>query len=107
MAVIAASSPLLPWIPPARSRACCWLFGVKTPKITGLLYFNETLVKPISGTKLASRICQVIDSPRPFIDVIGYFGPDRRRQAVPFRGRDRRVTTAEQIQVINDRTQEF
>ncbi len=51
---------------------------------------NEMLVKPISGKLLASRICSVIDHPRPFIRTSNYFGPDRRRQDLPFHGEDRR-----------------
>lgn len=54
---------------------------------------NETLVKPISGNTLASRICSVIDRPRPFIKAPGFFGPDRRRQEMPFTGTDRRSAT--------------
>lgn len=60
---------------------------------------HETLVKPVSGTSLASRICSVIDHPRPFINAPTYFGPDRRRHEVPFRGMDRRIIAAEQIEV--------
>lgn len=60
---------------------------------------NETLVKPISGTGLASRICSVIDNPRPFIKIPTYFGPDRRRKAIPHKGIERRVTKAEEIKV--------
>jgi two-component system chemotaxis response regulator CheY len=65
---------------------------------------NETLVKPISGTALAARICSVIDNPRQFISAPGYFGPDRRRQDVPYRGHDRRTTKAEDMQVIHGRS---
>lgn len=60
---------------------------------------NESLVKPISGSSLASRICTVIDNPRPFIRAPGYFGPDRRRQEIPYRGADRRIKPATEIQV--------
>src|SRR5690606_412228 len=45
-AVMAASSPLFPCLPPALSSACSMLLGVKTPKTTGLSYFNETLTRP-------------------------------------------------------------
>lgn len=62
---------------------------------------NEVLVKPVSGTKLASRICTVIDTPRPFIQVPGYFGPDRRRHNTPIAGRDRRVTKPDFIEVMH------
>ena len=37
MAVIAASTPLLPSFPPALSSACCKVLVVRTPKITGHL----------------------------------------------------------------------
>ena len=60
---------------------------------------NETLVKPISGNSLASRICSVIDHPRPFIKAPDYFGPDRRRQTVAYTGRERRVTQAVEVKV--------
>lgn len=58
---------------------------------------NETLVKPVSAKGLASRICSVIDNPRPFVNVPGFFGPDRRRQQIKFVGPDRRKTKPEEI----------
>jgi CheY-like chemotaxis protein len=61
---------------------------------------NETLVKPVSAKGLAQRICSVIDHPRPFINVPGFFGPDRRRQQIRFTGLDRRVTKTEEIITI-------
>lgn len=64
---------------------------------------NESLVKPISGTGLASRICSVIDNPRPFISVPGYFGPDRRRQEMAFTGEDRRKSPIQKVKVMNDK----
>lgn len=63
---------------------------------------NETLVKPISGTALAQRICSVIDQPRPFISIEDYFGPDRRRQASAFKGPDRRIMKPEFVKVVNE-----
>lgn len=62
---------------------------------------HETLTKPVSGMSLAQRICSVIDNPRPFIKTETYFGPDRRRHDMPYRGPERRVTQAEEIQVTN------
>jgi len=62
---------------------------------------NEVLVKPLSGMGLASRICTVIEHPRPFIKAPTYFGPDRRRQDLAFHGPDRRLTKAEQIKVTH------
>lgn len=58
---------------------------------------NETLVKPVSGNGLASRICSVIDNPRPFINISGYFGPDRRRTVMVFQGPERRVMKVKEV----------
>ncbi len=69
--------------------------GYTTTKVTSEtrdLGANETLVKPISGTALASRICSIIDKPRSFIQAPRYFGPDRRRQVMPYAAQDRRIT---------------
>ncbi|MFP4386830.1 MAG: response regulator, partial [Alphaproteobacteria bacterium] len=70
--------------------------GYTTEKLTHKtrdLGVNEILVKPISGKLLASRICSVIDQPRPFIKSVDYFGPDRRRQDIPLTGTDRRINS--------------
>lgn len=77
--------------------------GFTTEKIVNSardLGANETLVKPISAKGLASRICSVIESPRPFVNVDTYFGPDRRRQASAINFDERRVITAEEIKVV-------
>ncbi|PCK00652.1 MAG: response regulator [Zetaproteobacteria bacterium] len=71
--------------------------GFTTERLTNStrdLGANEILVKPISGKLLASRICSIIDHPRPFIDAPNFFGPDRRRQDVEFIGEDRRNTSS-------------
>ena len=62
---------------------------------------NEVMVKPVSAKGLASRICSVIDNPRPFVQAPDYFGPDRRRRELPFRGADRRVMSTEFVKVEN------
>jgi len=59
---------------------------------------NETLVKPISGNGLASRICAVIDNPRPFIETQKFFGPDRRRQDMAFIGDNRRTSNSKVVE---------
>ncbi len=51
---------------------------------------HEFLAKPISAKSLYTRIRMIIDKPRSFIRTNTYFGPDRRRRQVPFRGKDRR-----------------
>ncbi|MDH5722378.1 MAG: response regulator, partial [Alphaproteobacteria bacterium] len=60
---------------------------------------NETLVKPISGTSLASRICSVIANPRPFIQSPDYFGPDRRRKEMVFAGIEKRTQKPKIVEV--------
>ncbi|MCB9978783.1 MAG: response regulator [Rhodospirillales bacterium] len=62
---------------------------------------NEALVKPVSGMKLAQRLLSAIDNPRPFIKTDAFFGPDRRRQAVPV-SHDRRKIKAEEIKVSHE-----
>lgn len=42
---------------------------------------TEYVAKPITAKALFLRIREVIERPRPFVDVGGYFGPDRRRRA--------------------------
>lgn len=51
---------------------------------------NEFVVKPFSAQGLFTRIQTVIERPRPFVKVEGYFGPDRRRKRKPYEGQERR-----------------
>lgn len=51
---------------------------------------NEFVVKPFSAQGLFTRIQAVIERPRPFVKVSGYFGPDRRRKRKPYDGMERR-----------------
>jgi len=44
---------------------------------------NEYLVKPASPRQLMRRVQAVIEKPRRFVRVKGYFGPDRRRRDLP------------------------
>lgn len=64
---------------------------------------NEVLVKPVSATKLASRLLYVIDKPRPFLKAPGFFGPDRRRRADQYNGQERRVMTNENVKQFHER----
>ncbi len=58
---------------------------------------TEFLAKPVSATRLYTRIVSVIQRPRPFVRTPTYFGPDRRRQDDPrYRGPDRREAGNEQ-----------
>jgi len=51
---------------------------------------NEFLAKPVSAKSLLACVTAVIENPRPFVKTSTYFGPDRRRRQVRFRGADRR-----------------
>jgi two-component system, chemotaxis family, chemotaxis protein CheY len=51
---------------------------------------NEFLVKPVSARALAERLTSIVDHPRPFVRTKSYFGPDRRRQKLPRKRRERR-----------------
>ena len=51
---------------------------------------NEFVVKPISANSLFGRIETVIERPRPFVRIKGFFGPDRRRHVSGFAGEERR-----------------
>ena len=41
---------------------------------------TEYVAKPFSAKSLILRIREVIERPRPFVDIGAYFGPDRRRR---------------------------
>lgn len=43
---------------------------------------TEYIAMPITAKGVFLRIREVIERPRPFVDIGGYFGPDRRRRAV-------------------------
>jgi two-component system, chemotaxis family, chemotaxis protein CheY len=51
---------------------------------------NEFVAKPVSLRALYSRICALIEDPRPFVHTDTYFGPDRRRKQVVFSHPNRR-----------------
>jgi len=51
---------------------------------------TEFMAKPVSARSLYARIVSIIENPRPFVRTSDYFGPDRRRQMLPFEGPDRR-----------------
>lgn len=76
---------------------------------------TEFLAKPFSAKTLGDRILEVIRNPRQYVLAPGYFGPDRRRQDRPvhwqtirdhgaFPDGDRRITTADEIQVVHSRS---
>ncbi|MEM1138448.1 MAG: response regulator [Pseudomonadota bacterium] len=54
---------------------------------------TEFLTKPYSVSALATKMVQVIERPRQFVQTADYFGPDRRRNKRPHKGEERRVLT--------------
>ena len=62
---------------------------------------TEYVIKPFSATSLYNRIQAVIDSPRPFIRIDGFFGPDRRRREMKIDYADRRRKDPETDQAMN------
>ena len=51
---------------------------------------TEFLAKPVSAKTIYSRLCSVIENPRPFVRVGDFFGPDRRRRKADSLGRGAR-----------------
>jgi two-component system chemotaxis response regulator CheY len=56
---------------------------------------TEIIAKPVSAMALYSRLVAVIDRARPFVRAGDFFGPDRRRRQIAFRGADRRDNSDE------------
>jgi two-component system chemotaxis response regulator CheY len=44
---------------------------------------NEFLSKPVTAKGVLDRIGRVVESPRPYVRIANYFGPDRRRRNDP------------------------
>lgn len=63
---------------------------------------TEYLAKPISVINVVTRLLAVIDRPRPFIRAPQYFGPDRRRQTLPYAGEERRLLSVDPTRFDND-----
>jgi CheY-like chemotaxis protein len=63
---------------------------------------TEYLAKPMSVMNVASRLLAIIDKPRSFIRAPNYFGPDRRRQTLPYEGEDKRRLGPEDVRVVED-----
>lgn len=63
---------------------------------------TEYLAKPMSVLGVASRLLAVIDRPRAFIRAPDYFGPDRRRQTLPYDGPDKRQIRPEDVHLVDE-----
>ena len=64
---------------------------------------TEFMSKPFSVDVLAEKIISVIFRPRQIVHTAEYFGPDRRRQELKFKGDERRKLTrnSPEVEVIN------
>jgi len=63
---------------------------------------HEFLAKLISAKGLYSRIRSIIEHPRPFVRTSTYFGPDRRRRQIEWKGKERRrIVTPDKMGQIN------
>ncbi|WP_169568483.1 response regulator [Sneathiella limimaris] len=60
---------------------------------------SEVLAKPFSVNSVADKVLQIIGTKRQFVQTATYFGPDRRRQNLPFAGDNRRILTDKDPQV--------
>ena len=52
---------------------------------------TEICAKPVTAHQMWTKIAAVVNNPRPFVRAKSYFGPDRRRQDLEFKGEDRRA----------------
>jgi len=64
---------------------------------------NEFMSKPFTVRALADKMFSIINKPRQFVHTAAYFGPDRRRQAIPIKATDRRLLTykSPEVEVVN------
>lgn len=61
---------------------------------------TEFIAKPFSITSVAKRLVAVIEQPRQYVFNGSYFGPDRRRRKMEFKGPDRRVMNPSNIEIV-------
>lgn len=64
---------------------------------------TEFMSKPFSVNTLAEKLKTIIFKPRKFVHTNTYFGPDRRRQDLPYKGEDRRKLTNDspEVEIVN------
>lgn len=64
---------------------------------------HEVLTKPFTIRTLAEKLNSIINKNRQFVHTKDYFGPDRRRQNLPFDGEERRILTdkSPEVEVIH------
>jgi len=84
----------VPFTPVIMVTAYSHLHNIMQARDAGI---NEFLAKPISANSLFKRIQSVIEKPRQFVRAEEYFGPDRRRRALPHRNEERREDQEEDV----------
>lgn len=53
---------------------------------------SEFCAKPVTAAELYRKVVSIINTPRPFIRTVTYFGPDRRRRKdASYKGQERRT----------------
>jgi DNA-binding response OmpR family regulator len=58
---------------------------------------DEILGKPVSPRSVYNKIAAVTNSRRQFVTAPNFFGPDRRRRALPVKGGERRTGETEVV----------
>ncbi|MGE0251442.1 MAG: response regulator [Dongiaceae bacterium] len=64
------------------------------------LGINDFLTKPYSISTVTQRLEALIEAPNHFLHSGTYFGPDRRKQALPHPGEERRLVSEEDCEII-------
>lgn len=60
---------------------------------------DDFVVKPVSPRTVLGRILRVLQTPRPYVRVGDYMGPDRRRRTVANLSSDRRLANSRSAKV--------
>jgi two-component system, chemotaxis family, chemotaxis protein CheY len=64
---------------------------------------HEVMTKPFTVKTLAEKILGIVQRNRQFVHTKDYFGPDRRRQQLPYRNAERRLLTdkSPEVEVVH------
>jgi len=63
---------------------------IQQVKIARDLGMTEFLALPVAANTLYARLCTIVENPRQFIEAASFFGPDRRRRQIDFKGEEKR-----------------
>jgi two-component system chemotaxis response regulator CheY len=67
---------------------------------------TEICAKPVTAHQMWTKLAAVVNKPRPFVRCKGYFGPDRRRQELDFKGENRRAPSVDAQSKTADETEQ-